>query len=104
MSSGWPDGISRRGVTAALVLLPAALMGLAGQARAQACYDPAALPMSQRSRRRSLGFKEQAPDPKKVCGTCSFFTATSGGCGTCRMLTGGPVAATSVCNSWAGKV
>jgi hypothetical protein len=78
-------------------------MDLSGGARAQSCYDPASLPMSQRSRRRSLGFKDQAPDPKKVCGGCAFFTATSAGCGTCKMLTGGVVSATSNCNSWAKK-
>jgi hypothetical protein len=95
--------LSRREMTAALVLLPAAFIGLGGAAQAQSCYDPATLPMSQRSRRRSLGFKDQAPDPKKVCGGCAFFTATSAGCGTCKLLTGGVVSATSVCNSWARK-
>jgi hypothetical protein len=91
---------SRRSVAAALLLLPAVL---AGTARGQGCYDPATLPLSQRSRRRSLGFKDQSTDPAKRCGICAFFTAAGDGCGTCRILGGGAVNSTSVCNSWAKK-
>jgi hypothetical protein len=95
---------SRRRVAAALALLPLALAGLAGAAQAQTCYDPNTLPLSQRSRRRSIGFKDVSPDPAKRCAICAFFTATgASGCGTCRMLTGGVVGANGVCNSFAKK-
>jgi hypothetical protein len=45
----------------------------------------------------------QSPDPKKSCGKCAFFTGTTGGCGRCQMLSGGIVAAASVCDSFAPK-
>lgn len=73
-------------------------------ADAPACYDPAALPFSQKSRRRSLGYVEVSADPKKHCGACSFFTAAvQNGCGTCQLLGGGPVRADAMCNSFAAK-
>ncbi|HEY0958985.1 MAG TPA: high-potential iron-sulfur protein [Novosphingobium sp.] len=53
--------------------------------------------------RRSLGFVDTAPDPRKRCGLCVFFTSTSGDCGKCQLLSGGPVPATGHCDSWAAK-
>jgi hypothetical protein len=72
-------------------------------AESAACYDPAALPLSQKNRRRSLGYTDAAPDPQKHCGACTFFTPSQGTCGTCQLLTGGPVNAGGVCNSFAPK-
>jgi len=66
-----------------------------------ACYDPSALPLSQRSRRRSLGYLDVSSDPAKRCAGCSFFKNSAQGCGTCQMLSGGPVNAGAVCNSFA---
>ncbi|MET0588651.1 MAG: high-potential iron-sulfur protein [Novosphingobium sp.] len=68
-----------------------------------ACYDPAALPLSQKNRRRSLGYIDASADPKKHCGVCAFFAAGQGSCGTCQLLTGGPVNSGGVCNSFAPK-
>jgi High potential iron-sulfur protein len=68
-----------------------------------ACYDPAKLALSQKSRRRSLGYVEMSPDAKKRCGLCAFFAAGSGNCGTCQLLAGGPVNMGAVCNSFAAK-
>lgn len=89
----------------ACTLLGIAPLMLVGAARAQpaACFDPAALPLSQKSRRRSLNYVDPSPDPARKCGGCSFFTATEGQCGTCQMLTGGPVTASAVCTSFAPK-
>ena len=67
------------------------------------CHDPAALPFSQKSRRRSLGYVEVSTEPGKACGGCAFFTATQPGCGTCQLLTGGPVNAGAVCTSFAAR-
>lgn len=83
-------------------------LGLAvpgGMARAAEalCQDPATLPLSQRTRRRSLGYVEPAADPARRCGLCAFFTGTTEGCGTCQMLTGGTVSAWGVCTSFATK-
>ena len=97
---------SRRNFLALAAGAPLALFA-AGRTRAAdapACYDPAALPFSQKNRRRSLGYVEVSADPGKHCGACAFFTAaTQGGCGTCQLLGGGPVRADAVCNSFAAK-
>ena len=95
--------VSRRNLLGLIALAP---LGFAG-ARAQtapACYDPAALPTSQKSMRNALGFKEVSPDPAKHCSVCVFFTGTKAGCGTCALLSGGGVGANSVCNSFGRKV
>jgi len=94
---------NRRRLCAALALAPLGLAGMAATARAQACYDPAALSFSLRSRRRTLGFVEVAPDPARACKGCEFFTASTGACGACKLMTGGPVTAGSTCNSWAAR-
>lgn len=93
---------SRRKV---LALAALALIARAPSAAAEgaACYDPDALPLSQKSRRRSLGYVELSSDPARRCGACSFFTAASPDCGACAMLGGGPVKAGAVCRSFAPK-
>ncbi|KPH63648.1 high-potential iron-sulfur protein [Novosphingobium sp. ST904] len=77
--------------------------GALAQPPAGSCYDPAALPFSQKSRRRALGYLDASADPARRCGSCAFFTAAAPGCGTCQMLSGGPVNAGAVCNSFAPK-
>lgn len=93
---------SRRG--AIRLLASAAGLACAGDALAQACFDAAKLSSSDASLRRSLNFKSKAPDPKRSCGGCVFFSAVPpAGCGKCTMLSGGPVAAVSTCDSWAAR-
>ena len=91
----------RRGLLAMAALAPFALLSAARAAAA--CYDPAALPLSQKSRRRSLGYTDVSADPAKRCGLCAYFTAGDGGCGTCQLLSGGPVSAASGCTSFAAR-
>lgn len=95
---------SRRNFLALASLAPAALL-VAGSANAagQACYDPNTLPLSQKTRRRGLGYVEPSPDSTKHCGGCAFFTAAEPSCGSCQMLSGGPVSALAVCNSFAPR-
>lgn len=87
------------------LLMAAGLAGIVlseAASAADACFDPAKLPNA--GMRRSLNFKPESTDPKKMCGTCAFFKpAGQGGCGTCAIFSGGPVAARSVCDSWAAK-
>lgn len=74
------------------------------QAASSACYDPAKLPFTQKSRRRALGYVDASNDAARRCGLCAFFTAAAAtGCGTCQMLSGGPVDAAGLCNSFAAK-
>ena len=56
-------------------------------ARASTCYDPESLPLSQKNRRRGLGFEDVSPDPERECRGCAFFTpGDQEGCGHCMML------------------
>ena len=99
------DQTTRRGLfafAAGAGLLMLGRKAPAQEAAAQ-CFNPDSLPASQKSLRQSLGFQLQSADPKKHCASCAFFTATSGGCGTCMLLSGGAVTTQSVCNSWALK-
>jgi hypothetical protein len=65
------------------------------------CYDPAGMPLSQRSRRRTIGYIDKTSGTSKRCGTCGFFKKTAGDCGSCDLLSGGPVSTGAVCNSYA---
>lgn len=97
---------SRRNFLGLAAATPLALLAAASAGATQnaACYDPAALPFSQKSRRRSIGYVEASADPRKSCGACAFFTAgTLASCGSCQLLSAGPVNAAAVCNSFAAK-
>lgn len=76
---------------------------LNAQTVAPACYDPSTLPFTQKSRRRALGYVEASTNPARRCGLCAFFTSASPSCGTCQMLSGGPVNVGGLCNSFAPK-
>ncbi len=67
-----------------------------------ACYDPAALPMSQKGLRKSLQFVELSADSTKRCELCAFYKSTAAGCGSCQILNG-PVTSGSFCLSYAAK-
>lgn len=95
---------TRRSFLAAAGVLPVALVASRAFGADQvACYDPSALPLSQRSRRRALSYVDASPDPHKQCSRCSFFSTKPPSCGTCVMLSGGPVNAGGLCNSFAPK-
>ncbi len=96
--------IARRRLLAIAGIAPLAIAA-SGRALAEgaACYDPAALPLSQKNMRRSIGYMDSSNDPAKRCGLCAFFTAGQDACGTCQLLTGGPVNAGALCTSYAAK-
>lgn len=94
---------SRRRLALALIGLAPLVMEQAAKAQPAACFDPNTLPLSQKSRRRSLKYVEPSPDPARQCGGCSFYKASDVRCGTCTMLTGGPVSANGLCNFFAAK-
>ncbi|TCM23703.1 high-potential iron-sulfur protein [Novosphingobium sp. ST904] len=81
-----------------------AAVALTSRAWAQdACYDPAALSLSQRNARRSLGYVEVSGDATKHCSLCAYFTASAKNCGNCQLLLGAPVNGGGVCSSFAAK-
>lgn len=91
----------RRGMLSLLVGM--AGLGWAGMGAAQVCVDPARLSSGMQSMRKALNYKNSAPDAKKHCSICAFFTAATPTCGKCAMLSGGPVSAEAVCDSWTAK-
>ena len=93
----------RKFLTLAAAAPFAALSAARAMAEAPACFNPEGLPMAQKSMRRSLGFVANSPDPNKRCDHCAFYKASAAGCGTCQLLSGGPVGAGSVCASFAAK-
>ena len=95
--------IDRRRFLAFTAAAPLLVLGIGGVgAQTATCYDPAALPLSQKNRRRSLGYVEPSADPARRCAGCAFFTAGAVGCGTCGLLSG-PVNAGAVCSSFAPR-
>ena len=94
---------SRRRFLAYAGLAPFAVMATRAAAAEGVCYTPESLPFSQKTRRRSIGFVEVSPHADQRCGLCAFFTAGEGACGSCQMLSGGPVTAAGFCNSFAPK-
>jgi len=95
---------SRRTFLTWAALVPAAVLtGRTAQAAEAGCYDPAALPLSVRNRRNSLGFVEQSTDATRRCGLCAFFQPGEGNCGSCQLMVGAPVTIAGVCNSFAAK-
>jgi hypothetical protein len=92
----------RRFLALAAAGAPLALLATGAAAQTAACYDPAALPLSQKNRRRSLSYVEASTDPAKHCSACTFFTAAAEGCGTCGLLMG-PVNAGAVCASFSPR-
>lgn len=95
--------VSRRNLLGLIAVAPIGIVAARAQG-APACYDPTVLPASQASMRKTLGFKDISSDPSKHCSLCVFFTGSKSGCGTCVLLSGGPVSVTSVCNSFGRKV
>jgi hypothetical protein len=93
----------RRFLALAAVGMPFAALAI-GRAGAEtpACYDPAALPLSQKNQRRSLGYVDASTDPAKHCSACAFFMASSAGCGKCQLLNAA-VNAGGVCSSFAPR-
>jgi High potential iron-sulfur protein len=98
---------TRRQLLLAAAIAPVALAwrSAALAAETPACVDPAALPLAQKRQRRAINYVEPSPDAKKRCGGCAFFSAIGkpNGCGTCQLLSGGPVSAIGLCNSFAPK-
>lgn len=96
---------SRRRFLAIAGLAPVALLA-SRQSFAQAgnaCYDMSKLPLSQKSLRKAVNYVDQSPHKDKRCGLCAFYVATKDGCGTCQILSGGPVAQGAYCTSFAPK-
>lgn len=67
-----------------------------------ACVDLTTLDPDQQNTRNSLHWTAMSTQPTKSCSGCAFFSATSGGCGTCMIFTG-PTYATGYCDSWTMK-
>jgi hypothetical protein len=94
---------TRRSVIRLAAAAPLLAIGY-GAAAAPVCFDLEKLPATQKNMRASLGFKPVSTDTRKHCSICNFYSASTQGCGTCALLSGGGVSENSVCDSWAAKV
>lgn len=93
---------SRRNLILMTLIAPlAGLVTRRANATDARCYDPATLSLSQKSRRRTLGYVDKSTNATKRCDICAFYKKTTGECGSCDLLSGGAVAASGVCNSYA---
>jgi hypothetical protein len=98
------DSISRRRLLTQIVQVSigaAAFVSGASAAETQ-CVDLKKMSSDEVSARNSLHWTAKSSQPDKVCSGCNFFTATSGGCGSCMIL-GGPTYAGGYCDSWTAK-
>ena len=93
----------RRTALGLFAFAPLAITWFPAAAENAACFDPASLPLSQKSRRRAVDYMDQSNDPARHCGLCAFFAGTAAGCGTCQLLGGGPVSAGGLCSSFAAR-
>jgi sulfatase maturation enzyme AslB (radical SAM superfamily) len=66
------------------------------------CVDLKAMSAGELSSRNSLHWSAMSTQADKSCAKCNFFSATSGGCGSCVIL-GGATDATGYCDSWTTK-
>lgn len=66
------------------------------------CVDLKKMDSSEVTSRNSLHWTAMSAQAGKTCAMCNFFTATTGGCGSCMIL-GGPTYATGYCDSWTAK-
>ncbi len=84
-------------------LAPLAYTTSMGMAQAAACVDAANLTYKMKNNRRTLDYLEPSPDKAKNCSKCAFFVASAPGCGTCQMMSGAPVSAAALCDSFASR-
>lgn len=89
----------RRNILAIALLSPL----IAAQAAKAQSSCSGTLSLSDRNRRRALGFVEISKSEDKRCAHCTFFTATDRNCGACQMLSGQSVSGHAVCNSFVAK-
>ena len=97
-------------VGAVILVLPACLIDVADRGMVRGAITPEALAgpnnltFSENSLRQASHYAEEAPDPKKNCTGCGFFTPgeNASPCGKCEIFLG-PVNARAHCDSWAEK-
>lgn len=97
------DFISIASITGLAALITATAARAQAPAATAGCVAPKNLSLSQKNRRRSIGYMDMSDDPAKQCSKCSFFTASQSGCGSCVMLSGGPVSASGLCSSYSPR-
>ena len=74
----------------------------AAHAADAACVDLKKMSADEQNSRNSLHWTAKSTHADKTCAGCNFFTATTGGCGSCMIL-GGPTYASGYCDSWTAK-
>jgi hypothetical protein len=93
-----PEHFSRGKAILFLAGMPAAAAIAASTASAPAT---AADTTQATKMKTTLGYVEKSTTTTQTCANCTFYAATSGGNGTCKIIPGGTVKATGWCKSWA---
>ncbi len=93
-----PEHFSRGKAIWFLAGIPAAAMLLSSAASAT---EPAADTPDAAKMKAALGYVDKSTTAAQACASCTFFAATSGGDGTCKLIPGGTVKAAGWCKSWA---
>lgn len=95
--------LTRRNLVALAAAAPFGVIARPLPASDAPCPDPGSLTMAQKSLRSALGYSDVSSDPKRRCGACAFFATPQGNCGSCQLMSGGPVNSAGMCNSFAPK-
>lgn len=99
------DPVSRRKLLLGGVAGLATLAGLSGCQKAQfSCDGVVGLSVEDLQLRRTLGYVDRSPDPKKSCSLCQQFepAPSNGSCGRCKMIKG-PIHPEGNCKVYALK-
>jgi hypothetical protein len=95
--------LSRRRLLARVMQISiGAALASSADAADSACVDLKKMSSDELNSRNSLHWTAKSAQADKTCAGCNFFTATSGGCGSCMIL-GGPTYASGYCDSWTAK-
>jgi hypothetical protein len=93
-----PEHVSRGKAIWFLAGIPATAILLASAASAT---EPAADTADATKMKATLGYVDKSTTTGQACASCMFFTASSDGDGTCKLIPGGTVKAAGWCKSWA---
>jgi hypothetical protein len=69
------------------------------------CVADTKVSEADQSSRASMGYVHESTNPSQKCAGCAFFHEAEGGggCGTCDVLSKGPVNPNGHCNAWSAR-
>jgi hypothetical protein len=96
------EHLSRGKAILGMAGLPAAIAITASLASAAAAADAAKPDTPQATKMKAtLAYVEKSTVSGALCSNCTFYAATGGGVGSCKLIPGGTVKAAGWCKSYA---